>query len=142
MNNYVELLEKQLIKQILILVVISILFLLLSIIAFKILGIKKGSIVLILGLVIVSCIFIFCVFPYQKDISNADFISYEGTFYVEDAYSINGYEYILIKIGDSPTSKKYKVLCDISLINIQTEYTGKLTWGNNSQTLLFVNFIE
>ena len=98
MNNYVELLEKQLIKQILILVVISMLFLLLSIIAFKILGIKKGSIVLILGLVIVSCIFIFCVFPYQKDISNTDFISYEGTFYVEDAYSVNGIEYILIKI--------------------------------------------
>ncbi len=91
------------------------------------------------GVAIILIIYLFSIFPYQKDISSNSYEQYKGSFTVEKYYYINrGGTYILIKFGEQD-AVRYKVLTDMPPIENGTTYNGTVVFSKNSRCLVDID---
>ncbi len=99
---------------------------------------KRCSVVLtIAAVLIILGSYLFCIFPYQRDITEESYEIYEGEFYVESCYFVTrGGTYIIIRHNDSEKEIRYKVLCDVEKIEDDTVYNGKFVYSKHSKCLV------
>ena len=102
---------------------------------------KKMAIVsLVAAFLISSLMYFVCIYPHEKDINENAYITYTGNFYVEKCYFVNrGGSYIVLKYEDSTKATRYKVLCDVSCIENDTQYYGTIVYSQRSKCLLDID---
>ena len=88
-------------------------------------------------LLLATLIYLFEIYPLQKDINQQSYVVYEGNFYVKECKSANrAGTYIYIKSSNSSNVIRYKVSCDVDKINNNTSYMGKFVYSKNSKILV------
>ena len=98
---------------------------------------KIAIVILVVSILILSLMYFLCIYPYEKDINEKAYVTYTGNFYVEECFFVNrGGSYILLKYEESNNSIRYKVLCDVSSIENNTEYVGTIVYSQNSKCLI------
>lgn len=102
---------------------------------------KLLRITCISGIVIMLFMYFICIFPCQKDLKYNAFKTYEGEFYVDRCYSVNrGGCYILIRSSGETETTRYRVLCDVTEVEDDTNYNGFFVISENSQCLVDIDF--
>lgn len=140
---YVQKLSEYLVLPISLMVIVCIMILVLTFICIRIKYRNMAFLNVVGGLLILLTMYIFCVQPYQRDINENAFITYTGSFYVEECYSVNrGGTYILIKYENDQSSIRYKVLCDTSTIQNETLYFGSIIYSEHSKCLVGINLSD
>ena len=126
---------------IIILVCVVVLALIVVCIKFKC---KQMIIVSLIGGVLISLIiYSSSILPYQMDIKENSYKTYTGEFFVEEYYFVNrSGTYMLIKLGSEDNSVRYRVLCDVPLIENSKMYNGTIVYSKRSKCLVNIDIIE
>lgn len=128
-----------------IIIIILIIFSILFLMFLKNGGLKdKGLLIgLFSFLVIGIMVYITSVLPYNLDIKQHAYETYQGNFYIEDYYyATSSGTYILIRRNDENFSIRYKAPPDLSEIKPNNTYTGEFTIAKNSKVLLEIKVVK
>jgi glucan phosphoethanolaminetransferase (alkaline phosphatase superfamily) len=136
LNNYIKLPISFII--VVVIVIISLLFLCIKI-KYK----QMALITLIGGVVISLIIYMFCVFPYQQDVSFNSYEQYTGNFVVEKYYFVNrGGTYVLIRFNEEEDTIRFKVLTDMPSVQEGSTYNGTIVFSKHSKCLVDIDLKE